>query len=104
MGLSSFLASVRGILCRPLSFLADIAINTVHNVVNLIKNAVEAMEKNTSERVFIQGFSTRSENRGYGLHDTANFVIEMGGKLTGLSAGPSQGACFEVRLASVAKR
>ena len=49
-------------------------------------------------RIFGQGFTTRKEGHGYGLHSSANAAKEMGGQLTVHSDGLGQGATFTVDL------
>ena len=45
-------------------------------------------------RIFNHGFSTKANGHGFGLHTSANFMTEMGGRLTVTSAGIGQGATF----------
>ncbi|MGC3958067.1 MAG: ATP-binding protein [Verrucomicrobiota bacterium] len=49
-------------------------------------------------RIFDQGFSTRRDGHGFGLHSSILMAQDMGGTLTVQSAGPDQGACFTLRL------
>ncbi|MCX6924157.1 MAG: ATP-binding protein [Verrucomicrobia bacterium] len=49
-------------------------------------------------RIFAQGFTTRSNGHGFGLHSGALAAREMGGALLAYSAGPSQGASFTLEL------
>ena len=46
------------------------------------------------KRIFNHGFSTKANGHGFGLHTSANFMTEMGGRLTVTSAGIGQGATF----------
>jgi signal transduction histidine kinase len=45
-------------------------------------------------RIFNHGFSTKVNGHGFGLHTSANFMTEMGGRLSVTSAGVGQGATF----------
>lgn len=46
------------------------------------------------QSVFIQGFTTKHEGRGYGLHSCVNYMTEMGGNIRVESPGVGQGATF----------
>lgn len=63
----------------------------------VIDNGVGIAAENLA-RVFHEGFSTRSEGRGVGLHGCANSVTEMGGRLWAESAGSGRGAAFQLEL------
>jgi signal transduction histidine kinase len=60
-------------------------------------NGVGIAPENLS-RVFTQGFTTKKEGHGFGLHISALAASEMGGALTCSSAGPGQGATFLLEL------
>jgi signal transduction histidine kinase len=49
-------------------------------------------------RIFNYGFTTKKDGHGFGLHSGANAAREMGGRLTGHSAGPGLGAEFTLEL------
>jgi signal transduction histidine kinase len=49
-------------------------------------------------RIFTFGFTTRTGGHGFGLHASALSAGEMGGRLTGHSEGPGQGAHFMLEL------
>jgi two-component system sensor kinase FixL len=49
-------------------------------------------------RVFSQGFTTKKKGHGFGLHISALLATELGGSLTGESAGMDQGATFTLEL------
>ncbi|MBI3861169.1 MAG: hypothetical protein HY290_04665 [Planctomycetia bacterium] len=61
--------------------------------VEVADNGVGIEAKNLT-RVFSQGFTTRKEGHGFGLHGAANLAGELGGKITADSAGPGRGATF----------
>ncbi len=51
-----------------------------------------------AKRMFTQGFTTKKEGHGFGLHISALAATEMGGQLTCSSPGPGQGATFTLEL------
>lgn len=60
-------------------------------------NGVGILAENLA-RVFGQGFSTRRDGHGFGLHSSILMAQDMGGTLTAQSAGPGCGATFTLRL------
>ena len=48
--------------------------------------------------IFNQGFTTRVDGHGFGLHSSANWARELGGTLHCHSEGPGQGATFTLSL------
>ncbi|PTL85765.1 nitrogen regulation protein NR(II) [Vitiosangium sp. GDMCC 1.1324] len=49
-------------------------------------------------RLFTQGFTTKKDGHGFGLHISALAAIEMAGSLTCDSEGPGHGATFTIEL------
>jgi len=49
-------------------------------------------------RIFEHGFTTRREGHGYGLHSAALAAQELGGTVSGTSAGRHAGAFFRITL------
>jgi signal transduction histidine kinase/ligand-binding sensor domain-containing protein len=49
-------------------------------------------------KIFGQGFTTRKEGHGFGLHSAANAAAELGGSLTVQSDGPGKGAHFTLEF------
>lgn len=49
-------------------------------------------------KVFMHGFTTKSDGHGFGLHHSANAATEMGGRLWAESDGPGQGTSFFLEL------
>lgn len=49
-------------------------------------------------KIFSNGFTTRKEGHGFGLHTSANAAREMGGVLTAVSEGPGLGAVFTLDI------
>ena len=58
----------------------------------------EGLAPEVRERLFTQGFSTRKDGYGYGLHASALAARLMGGKLTLESEGPGKGATATFEL------
>jgi two-component system, cell cycle sensor histidine kinase and response regulator CckA len=67
----------------------------VHLVVK--DNGIGIAPENLS-RIFSQGFTTRKDGHGFGLHSGANSAKELGGSLTAQSEGPGRGATFVLEL------
>lgn len=51
-------------------------------------------------RIFGQGFTTRKEGHGFGLHSSALAAKEIGGSLTVQSDGPGKGAMFALEIST----
>lgn len=49
-------------------------------------------------KIFANGFTTRKEGHGFGLHSSANTAREMGGTLNAASDGPGLGAVFTLDI------
>ena len=49
-------------------------------------------------RIFSQGFSTRKDGHGFGLHSSALAAQDLGGKLTAHSEGAGRGATFYLEI------
>lgn len=49
-------------------------------------------------KLFMHGFTTKSDGHGFGLHSCANAVKDMGGHLSVASEGIGQGATFTIKL------
>ncbi|MCI5151395.1 MAG: GHKL domain-containing protein [Candidatus Electrothrix sp. MAN1_4] len=58
----------------------------------------KGMQEDIVQQAFSFGFTTKKGGHGFGLHNAANLTAEMGGNLTGKSAGSGQGATFRIRL------
>jgi len=65
--------------------------------ISVIDNGVGIPQENLT-RIFAHGFTTRKEGHGFGLHSGALAAKELGGSLTGYSAGPGKGATFTLEL------
>ena len=55
-------------------------------------------------RIFTQGFTTKKDGHGFGLHISALAAEEMDGGLTCTSPGPGQGATFTIDLPLTAEQ
>jgi signal transduction histidine kinase len=55
-----------------------------------------------AKRMFTQGFTTKKEGHGFGLHISALSAMEMKGRLSCSSPGPGQGATFTLELPTAA--
>lgn len=104
----------------------------LHTLINLIKNAIQAMmdmpagqrmleirsyqegesvcieiadngtgiEEKNLNRIFNHGFTTHKDGFGFGLHSCANYLDEMGARITAYSDGPGKGATFRIIFAA----
>lgn len=102
----------------------------IHVLVNILKNAKEAMAENSPEnrniliktweansrvylsisdngqgikeehldKIFTQGFTTKADGHGFGLHSSANYMSEMDGNIKVSHNGQSKGATFTLSL------
>ena len=50
------------------------------------------------EKIFMQGFTTREEGHGVGLHSSALQAQALGGALAAASNGPGTGATFSLTI------
>jgi signal transduction histidine kinase len=116
---------------EPLPQIVASRAKLVHILVNLIKNAVEAMRAipedqrcltvkswpdadggltiqvadrgegiapESLDRIFARGFTTKSDGNGFGLHACADYMTQMGGRISVASEGRGRGAVFTVVL------
>jgi PAS domain S-box-containing protein len=65
--------------------------------IEVADNGVGIAPENLS-RLFTQGFTTKKDGHGFGLHISALAATDMGGTLTCASEGPGQGATFTLEL------
>jgi PAS domain S-box-containing protein len=65
--------------------------------IEVADNGVGILPRNMP-RIFTQGFTTKKDGHGFGLHISALAAEEMGGSLTCASAGPGQGATFTIEI------
>ena len=88
------------------------SLNERHIVVRILSFEVEGMQKirfqiadngiginaENLTKIFSNGFTTRKEGHGFGLHTSANAASEMGGTLSAVSDGPGLGAVFTLDI------
>jgi signal transduction histidine kinase len=55
-------------------------------------------------RLFAQGYTTRVEGSGQGLHYCSNVIREMGGEIWAESDGPGLGAVFIISIPRAVRR
>ena len=65
--------------------------------ISVLDNGVGIPQENM-KRIFNQGFTTREDGHGFGLHSAALAAKELGGSLTVRSDGAGQGAEFVLEL------
>jgi len=68
-----------------------------HVAVCVLDNGTGIAPENL-ESIFAQGFSTRKDGHGFGLHSSVLMAQDMGGALKVFSAGPGMGATFTLEL------
>jgi signal transduction histidine kinase len=68
-----------------------------HIAIQIIDNGVGVPEENL-EKIFSFGFTTKKTGHGFGMHTSANFTTEVGGKLVAESLGVNQGATMTLIL------
>ena len=74
----------------------------VRNVGDRVRLVVEdngvGIAPDAFARLFEQGFTTKPDGHGYGLHSSANVARELGGSLVARSDGAGRGATFTLDL------
>ena len=84
--------------CRPEKRIAVRVSHTEGRVrIVVTDNGVGIATENLT-RIFNQGFTTRKDGHGFGLHSGALAAKELGGSLTAHSDGPGRGATFVLEL------
>lgn len=86
----------RYIVARILSFEID-GIRKVR--FQIADNGIGIKPENLT-KIFSNGFTTRKDGHGFGLHSSANAAREMGGTLNAVSDGPGLGAVFTLDISS----
>ena len=64
----------------------------------LIQDTGSGFTPDVHRRMFAQGFTTRRDGSGQGLHYCANAIREMGGEISAESEGPGCGAAFRFTI------
>ncbi|MBL8740339.1 MAG: hypothetical protein JNK04_04565, partial [Myxococcales bacterium] len=60
----------------------------------------DGIARDTLDRIFSHGFTTKANGHGFGLHSSACSAMELGGTLTAKSDGLGCGATFTLLLPS----
>lgn len=68
-----------------------------HFVIQVIDNGI-GISANNIAKIFSHGYTTKENRYGFGLHASANFASEIGGRLSAESAGIEKGAIFTLIL------
>ncbi|WP_446009212.1 ATP-binding protein [Candidatus Electrothrix sp.] len=84
-------------------FLSTYSCADCNEVIIEVRDNGKGIQKNIIQQAFTFGFTTKKGGHGFGLHNAANLTAEMGGNLTGESAGLGQGATFRMRLPVIKK-
>jgi len=84
----------RHIVARILSVESD-SIRKVR--FQIADNGIGILPENLT-KIFANGFTTRKDGHGFGLHSSANAAREMGGTLNAASDGPGLGAVFTLDI------
>lgn len=67
-------------------------------VVITLRDTGVGFGRDTAEKLFNFGYTTKAKGSGFGLHTSANYLIANKGRLTAHSDGPDRGAEFTVYL------
>lgn len=59
-----------------------------------IKDSGHGIKSGDLEKIFSHGYTTKDKGHGFGLHSSANYMVEMGGRLKAESDGDGKGATF----------
>ncbi len=71
--------------------------NSEHIFLSFKDNGVGIAQEDLS-RIFSHGFTTKNWRQGFGLHNAANFMNEMGGSIRASSEGLGKGAVFSLQF------
>ncbi|POA58232.1 MULTISPECIES: DAHL domain-containing protein [unclassified Pseudomonas] len=63
-----------------------------------VKDEGEGITAQNLTKIFVHGFTTRTEGHGFGLHSCALAAVEMNGQLSVHSDGPGTGATFTLDI------
>ncbi len=56
------------------------------------------IKKENLRKVFSHGFTTKAKGHGFGLHSSANYMTEMGGKIEVQNRDDDRGAAFILKI------
>ena len=71
--------------------------------ISVIDNGMGIPPENLT-RIFSQGFTTRKDGHGFGLHGSALAIREIGGSLTVQSDGRGKGATFTMEIPTASQQ
>lgn len=61
-----------------------------------VKDTGHGIKTSDLEKIFSHGYTTKDKGHGFGLHSSANYMVEMGGRLTASSDGVGKGSTFTI--------
>ncbi len=70
-----------------------------HTILSISDNG-EGININNMNKIFTHGFTTKKEGHGFGLHNSANFMGEMGGRMSAESDGIGKGSKFTLSFST----
>ncbi len=59
-----------------------------------VKDTGHGIPDDKMNKIFTQGYTTKTERDGFGLHNCANYMSEMGGKIRAENNSSGKGATF----------
>ncbi|MDY6905912.1 MAG: AAA family ATPase [Thermodesulfobacteriota bacterium] len=62
----------------------------------------QGIEPDHLKTIFAHGYTTKPDGHGFGLHTSANYMLEMGGRMWAESDGPGKGSTFVLEFPAVA--
>ncbi|MEO5970686.1 MAG: ATP-binding protein [Bdellovibrionia bacterium] len=68
-----------------------------------VKDMGVGMDSKILKMLFTQGFTSKKNGHGFGLHSAANAMAELGGSIKADSPGPGKGAQFTILLPKIGK-
>ncbi len=68
------------------------------NIIFSIKDNGSGIDKDLLTQIFAENYTTKHDRVGMGLHESANYVVELGGKIWAKSDGKNTGAEFCVQV------
>jgi two-component system, NtrC family, sensor kinase len=89
-------ADLKQVTLRTLSIGSDIQFQVQDTGIGISQENIS--------KIFAQGFTTKQNGHGFGLHASANQAKEMGGTLQVISDGPGKGATFVITLPKHAEK
>jgi len=76
-----------------------VSIDSNHDAIFVkIRDTGSGIAQENLEKIFSHGFTTKQNGHGFGLHSSANYMKEMGGRMWAESEGKGKGATFVLRF------